>query len=263
MKHVVSDDELVLFHYRDGLSASRLREIEVALADDASVRTRLDTLKRLLAAADDVLVPEPDQGYEERLWRQLQPRLRAEAGREHLVQLRMPVPRRRRRWMRAAAAAVLALSIGLVVRPMLAPERLVATSPARQPGLPTTTAISATPNRIIDDAMASHLRRTEAMLVEVLNGDGTLFIVGSAGEAQVLLDDNRLLAAAAARSGDRGLAVFLSSLEPVLLELANQTPDAGIQLDQNGMRDVVRNADLLFQVRAVEAGLKATERRRV
>ena len=74
---------------------------------------------------------------------------------------------------------------------------------------------------------------------------------------------NGLFAATAARRGDRALAAFLGSLEPVLLELANQTRDAGIQLDQEGMRDVVRDADLLFQVRAVEAGLRAAERQRV
>lgn len=271
MKPAVSDDDLVLFHYGDGLSMSRLHEIEAALAGDASLRARLDALRRLLQAVDDGTVPAADPGYEERLWQQLQPRLLASvpagAGRERHVQQRYLAARRLRHRLGGATAVVatiaaLALAIGLLPKAPPNPERsLVANSPP----LPTLRAVTppVARDRILRDSTASHLRRTEAMLLGVLNSDGTTFIAGSGGQAEMLLDDNRLFAATAARRGDRALAAFLGSLEPVLLELANQTRDAGIQLDQEGMRDVVRDADLLFQVRAVEAGLRAAERQRV
>lgn len=128
--------------------------------------------------------------------------------------------------------------------PVTVPAPLQAPSPAAR-------------ERVLDDYVATHLRKTESVLLGVLNDESSRLAAGDDGHARNLLDDNRLYAAAAARRGDKALAGFLRTLEPVLTELANQTPDDGIQLQQEGLRELVRNADLLFQVRVVEQRLQS------
>ena len=48
------------------------------------------------------------------------------------------------------------------------------------------------------------------------------------------------------------MAEFLRRLEPVLIDLANQPPDAGIGTSA-GLRDYLDKTDLLFEVRTTKA----------
>jgi hypothetical protein len=80
--------------------------------------------------------------------------------------------------------------------------------------------------------------------------------VGNRDLAASLVDSNRLYAQAATRSGNTRLADFLRQLEPVLLELANQSPDTAVQ-SIDGLRDYLKKTDLLFQVRATQARIDA------
>ncbi|MGO4260143.1 hypothetical protein [Lysobacter sp. TAB13] len=271
----ISDNELILFRYRDGLSMARMLEIELALACEVSLRSRYRALQLVLDAAAKEPMPSPPPDYEDRLWQRLQPRLDAlPPVVRPVAQLpgAMPGPTlrhrerpRSRRWLwmagGTAAAAMLVLAItspllraprerslpmdGLTTAPPVAvPAPLQAPSPAAR-------------ERVLDDYVATHLRKTESVLLGVLNDESSRLAAGDDGHARNLLDDNRLYAAAAARRGDKALAGFLRTLEPVLTELANQTPDGGIQLQQEGLRELVRNADLLFQVRVVEQRLQS------
>ncbi len=68
-------------------------------------------------------------------------------------------------------------------------------------------------------------------------------------------------AAAAARAGNTALADFLRQMEPVLIVLANPPRGGGIQV-REGLREYVRESDLLFKVRAAEARLAPRGERR-
>ena len=73
--HTISDDDLVLYHYRDGLDAARIDEIRDALAASANLRERYASLERVLARVDAEPEPEPDADFSARLWQKLEPRL--------------------------------------------------------------------------------------------------------------------------------------------------------------------------------------------
>src|SRR6185312_13652190 len=73
--NTISDDDLVLYHYRDGLDASRLAEIGEALLASEPLRERYASIGRVLARADAIPAPVPDADFSARLWRNLEPRL--------------------------------------------------------------------------------------------------------------------------------------------------------------------------------------------
>ncbi|HET7777378.1 MAG TPA: hypothetical protein VFL07_02395, partial [Rudaea sp.] len=109
--------------------------------------------------------------------------------------------------------------------------------------------------RVLDAYVAEHLRVTEGLLLTAVNSDDA-GLVGNRDLAASLVDSNRLYAQAATRSGNTRLADVLRHLEPVLLELANQSPDASVQ-SIDGLRDYLKKTDLLFQVRATQARIDA------
>jgi hypothetical protein len=109
--------------------------------------------------------------------------------------------------------------------------------------------------RVLDAYVAEHLRATEGLLLTAVNSDDA-GLVGNRDLAASLVDSNRLYAQAATRSGNTRLAGFLRQLEPVLLELANQSPDTSVQ-SIDGLRDYLKKTDLLFQVRATQARIDA------
>jgi hypothetical protein len=252
----VSDDELLLFHYRDGLEPARLAEIEDALFHDADLRDRHRALQRTLAHVDAADLPMPDAGFEARLWRSLEPRIDTLARQP----VRGTVRARWSDWMGTlawphaafAAACVLVLAVGVGFQ-----------LGRREPVTPATVAVAqpanaSAPARVLDAYVASHLRATEGLLLTASNSDSAAILAGNRDVAASLVDSNRLYALAAARSGDLRLADFLRRLEPILLDLANQAPDASIE-DNEGLREYLRETDLIFQVRATQARMQAAE----
>ena len=73
--NTIGDDDLVLYHYRDGLDATRLDEIRDALAASPALRDRLASIEHVLARVDAEPVPEAEPDFEARLWRKLEPLL--------------------------------------------------------------------------------------------------------------------------------------------------------------------------------------------
>jgi len=238
----IRDEELVLFHYRDGLDAARLGVIERALRDSPRLRQRYQRLVALLAAADDVAVPEPDQAFEQRIWTRL-------AAREHGPARSSGSAPRRRLPRRAAIGLALAASLILAIGFQLG--RLSAPPPATD----------ALASRVLDAYVAAHLRATQGVLLTTLNAEEDAIGSDAAELAAALVDNNRLYAAAAAQAGNRRLAEFLREIEPLLIELANP-PDGDDIQSREGLRDYVRESDTLFKLRAVEARLNPRGDRR-
>ena len=247
MNTMIRDEELILYRYRDGLDASRLAEIEAALAASAELRDRYAVLDRTLAAVDAIPAPEPDADFNARLWRQLEPRIAARPRSP-----RVSWSERLREWLSPprlafAAACLLALAVG------------VGFYAGRQsaPSAPVVAAADAdaAAARVLDAYVAAHLRATEGVLMTASNSDSAELLVGNRELAASLVDANRLYALAAARAGNTQLADFLRQIEPVLISLANQSQPGSIQPSE-GLREYLRTTDLMFQVRATQARLE-------
>jgi hypothetical protein len=243
----ISDEDLILFHYGDGLDPARIAQIVDALLASETLRQRQAHILRALTEVDGLPAPEADAGFSDRVWRQLEGRLVARAP----VVSRASLRDRLREWLSAphlawAAACVIALATGLGFyagrRSAPAPDAMAQAH------------ADAAAMRVLDAYVAAHLRATEGVLVTASNSDSAVLLDGNRELAASLVDANRLYARAAVRAGNTQLADFLRQLEPVLISLANQPASASIEPAQ-GLRDYLRSTDLLFQVRATEARL--------
>jgi hypothetical protein len=246
----ISDNDLILYRYGDGLDAERIADIDVALRRLPDLRARYERLCELLDRAEPV-APSPPDDLEARLWRRLQPQLTPHA----MPSRRAPRHHVARRQLAFAAAAMLLLAVVFVagrlsvpVEPVVPPRNVQAPPPATVP--------ESIGNKVLAAYVAGHLRSTEGLLLTAANSDAAGLRGGDAELARALVDSNRLYANAALRAGNARLADFLRQLEPVLLELANPDADPAIQ-SSDGLRDYLRNTDLLFQLRATQARMDA------
>jgi anti-sigma factor RsiW len=248
--NTISDNDLILYFYRDGLDAARIAEIDAALQVSPSVRERYAALRRTLDAVESAPGIEPDAGFTDRIWRRLERRIEQASPRpthshwrERIGELLHALLSPR---LALAATCALALAVGLGYYA----GRSSATHEA-------TVRENAMAARVLDAYVSEHLRATEGLLLTASNSDSAQLAAGNSELAGTLVESNRLYAAAAARAGNTRLADFLRQLEPVLLELANQPADASVE-SRDGLRDYLRKTDLLFQVRATQARIETT-----
>lgn len=247
-----SDDDLVLYFYRDGLDAAQLALIENALRTSAGLRARHARIEHALALLDSLPAPQADADLGARLWQRLAPQLNVHAPlargswRERWRAMLAPASAPRLAWATTAVLAV-ALGIGFLAGRHSAPE----------PDAIAQARADVAAMRVLDAYVAGHLRATEGVLLTASNSGSAQLLDGNRELATALVESNRLYARAAAHAGDRRLAGFLRELEPVLLSLANRPPSGALQPDE-GLRDYLRETDLLFQVRATQARLERT-----
>ncbi len=72
----ITDDDLVLYQYRDGLDAERIAQISAALAASPALRERYAAIERAVAHfGENEIAPAPELSA--RLWRRLEPQLEA------------------------------------------------------------------------------------------------------------------------------------------------------------------------------------------
>jgi len=71
----IRDNDLILFHYRDGLDAGRMAQVEAALGADPDLRVRYASLQRMLGAVDTVPPVDVDADFAARVWRRLEQRI--------------------------------------------------------------------------------------------------------------------------------------------------------------------------------------------
>lgn len=255
----IRDTDLILYHYRDGLSDADIEAIGRAMAASESLRARYAALLATLGVVDAQPVPEPADGFEQRLWQRWEQRVDAEphSAQPHRAHAR-PAPRAShragvRRLPRYAAmmlALVAAVGVGFLLgRQPVDPRGAPAT------GAPPALASHDMAARVLDAYVASHLRETEGVVLTAVNSDNAALLAGNRELAAGLLESNRLYARAAARAGNTRLASFLQQLEPLLIELANPAPTEAIQ-GSDGLRDYVDKTDLLFQLRAAQARIE-------
>jgi len=230
---MISDDELLLYYYREVDAAERAR-IGAALAEQPELARRLHALVgRLDAAAAVPEVPVPVE---------VQQRWRAALDRARTETRAAPAPRRfysQPRWL-AVAATVTAVALIFVVQGVLRKTPVQTTGPeiasTQSPG-------EQGDSSSYERGLKWHLASTERQLAAL--GDA------SPEERARLLDtiiaQNRMYALAAERAGEPQLARVLRAFNPILEDLAGGHGDTTAA-------DV---AQLSFELRVMQARLGA------
>ena len=160
-------------------------------------------------------------------------------GRSRLLAAAHRFGSRTRRWLPAAAAAVLLLAVGYLA------GRFAPTPP---PSQPQTLSVEAR-QRMLVETLAEHLERSQRVFTELVNQDidGTE-LASSQQAARELVAANRLYRTAAERGGRDGVAALLDEMEPVLVELAHLPAEPQPE-DLEFLRQRVEEHGLLFKTR--------------
>lgn len=234
----LTQEDLVLLHYGESRAVPAL---ESHLAACAVCRAERDALATLLARVDSLEVPERGEDYGATVWRRLQPRLRQRSNASWGLRL---APRR---WALAAALVMMLGAAFLAGRywPALGPAEYLPISPQAR-------------ERVLLVAVGEHLDRTQMMLVELVNANGThrpgeaVDISGQQRKAAELVAANRLYRQTAAAGGDLAISVVLEELERVLLDVARGpselAPDA-LRTVQNRIRE----KGILLKIRVIDS----------
>ena len=240
MSHL-SEDDLVLLHYREDAGADAKSHVESC----AECGRRLEALARTLVLAETPDVPEPGPDFEGRVWARLQPQLGQPAAAPKVV------PFRSRFWPRAVSVA--ALAAALVLAFLLG---------RRFPDQPQSQPLSAeVRERVLLVAVGEHLEKSQMVLVELVNApvDERMDFKAHRAVADELVSANRLYRQTASRSGDEALAAVLEELERVLVEFA-AGPDALAPRDVAELQRRIEARGLLFKVRVVGSQVRERER---
>jgi hypothetical protein len=218
---MISDDDLLLYYYRDGLDATQRARIGTALAEQPELARRLHRLVAQLDTVADmpeVAVPP----YIQQRWENALGRLAPVKSKPRLFAAF--------HWQ-AAAAAVIAVVLLVTVQ-------LLLRSPQEQPIADATPVQSA-----YERGLRWHLASTEQGLAE-LNGAQP---EERARLIATIVEQNRLYALAAERANEPQLARVLRAFTPILESLAAEPGDESAS-------DV---AQLSFELRVMQARLKA------
>jgi hypothetical protein len=232
---MISDDDLLLYYYRDGLDAPERARIGAALSEQPELAQRLQRLvARLDAAAAMPEVPVPV--HVQQRWR--------DAIEREASETRVAPPSRRffvePRWQAAAAAvAVVALIFGIQkgLQPSLdqIPDNAVTASTQ---GASSTDEASA-----YEHGLKWHLASTERRLASL--GDTTP--AERTRLVETIIGQNRIYALAAERAGEPQLARVLRAFTPVLESVA----------DGRSESTASSVAQLSFEMRVMQARLGA------
>jgi len=238
MQHL-TEQELVLHHYHDDESPA----IGEHLASCEVCRAEYNSIRRVLALVDEMPVPERGEGYGQQVWSRLRWRLGSR--------------NKRRTWVSGlAAAAVLAIAFftGQWWQARSGGQRpsAVVTQTAGQPGA--AALHEDTKNRILFVVVTDHLDSSERMLSQVVNSDATrgLDLTSERDRAAALVASNRIYRLTATQHGDDRLAMVLSDLEPVLLEIAHSDGKLS-PAEAASLQKRIDSKGLLFKVRVISA----------
>ena len=192
-------------------------------------------LEELLHAVRDMPVPEPEAGYENRVWTRLLPQL---PQRKPLSSFLF-----RRPWAWAPALAA-SLAIAFLAGMLTQQHRHLSgiSAQARE--------------RVLLISLSDHLERSQVLLTELLNAPpGSLDLAEERSRARDLLEENRLLRQASVKGGEMARSTTLDELERVLLDLANSPPDLSAD-DLQTLQTRIKDDGLLFKVRITSAGVR-------
>jgi hypothetical protein len=215
---MISDDDLLLYYYRDGLTEAERARIGTALAEQPELAQRLH---RLVAQLDTVAQQMPDVPVPVHVQRRWETALTAR-----------PRGASSFRWQAlAATVAVLAILAAVWVSMQPPPEQI-----AQEP--PTLSEASA-----YERGLRWHLASTEQRLANLGSAqpDERAMLIAT------IVEQNRMYALAAERANEPQLARVLRAFAPILESLS----------DDRGAASASDIAQLSFELRVMQARLKA------
>jgi hypothetical protein len=231
---MISDDDLLLYHYRDGLDSSERARIGAAHSAHPELAQRMQALvARLAAVAEIPEVPVPAE---------VQARWRAalETASQQDGQRETRAPRRsfmQVRWPLAAAAAVAIVALTLVFQAVLRPAADLTAEVSRP-----VDGASAPDASAYERGLKWHLASTEQQLASLESAGPE----ERARLVETIIAQNRMYALAAERAGEPQLARVLRAFAPVLESVAK-----GGESSERGI------AQLNFEMRVMQGRLGA------
>ncbi len=232
---MISDDDLLLYYYRDGLDAAERARIGAALAEQPALAQRLHALvARLDAAAAMPDVPVP--AHVQKRWQAAVDsaagggRAHSKGGRAFTALTWQPL---------AAAAAVVALVVGIQFVKQDAPD----VPPPGTVAETTPSPASLGDASAYENGLKFHLASTERRLASL--GEATP--EERAKLVKTIINQNRMYALAAERAGEPQLARVLRAFTPVLESVADDRSEA----------TAGSVAQLSFELRVMQARLGA------
>lgn len=236
----LKDDELILHYYRE-LDEAREAGATEHLTECGACGAAYSRLEQVMMAVDACPAPDLPDEFERVVWARLQPELGSR-------------PRGWRSWLvlppahLALIAAVVLLVTGAFLAGRLS-NRAPAASAPRQ-------ATSQLRERVFLADLGDHLDRSQAMLVELVSGEGGgTGMSAERGRAEQLVSDNRLYRQTAAATGNTALVNVLDELERVLVDVA-ASPDVVSATDMDQVRRQIDTNGLLFKVRVLSSEVR-------
>jgi hypothetical protein len=232
---MISDDDLLLYYYRDGLDASERARIGAALTAQPELAQRLQALIARLDAAAAL----PDVAVPDEVLQRWQGALASAADTAELGA--KSVPRARRlftdfRWA-AAAAVTIALLATIQLTRHTPPPQIAEVAP------PTAPAAAGEGNASsYERSLRFHLASTERSLAGLENAKPE----ERARLVETIIEQNRLYALAAERAGEPQLARVLRAFSPILESL-----------EHGGESSASSVARLGFELRVMQGRLSA------
>lgn len=234
---MISDNDLLLYYYRDGLDASERAHIAAALSEQPELATRLHRLVARLdavAATADMPVPDPvQQRWQAALERatagDVAVQRQASAGFFASIHWRMA----------AAACAVAVLVVGVKLSMSPTPEQIV----QRDIPAPLPSTSGAGGSLAYERGLRWHLASTEQQLgsLDSVSGEERRALV------ETIIAQNRLYAIAAERADEPQLARVLRAFTPILERLASDS----------GNQSAGEISQLNFEIKVMQSRLNA------
>lgn len=211
---MISDDDLILYYYRDGLPADERARVAAALVEQPELAQRFHRLTRRLdeaAATPAREIPVPMK-YQRR-WAVALEEKAAETPEQRTARRRKLFFKFAPAYAMVAAAFAAIFALMFVVYRMPVPQAQVAATAN---------------NSAYERGLASHLASTEQQLASLESA--------TPEERQRLVDtiieQNRVYALAAERAGEPQLARVLRAFSPVLESVAHGDPDTSASVAQ-------------------------------
>jgi hypothetical protein len=227
----ITDDELLLYHYRELDDAERAR-IGAALAADPELARRLHALvARLDAAAAMPEVPVPPEAQQ-----------RWQAALERVATGTRAAPKRGRSfgppmWLAAAASITVVALVFAISNRNRQPSEVTA-----EIADPATQAVTPPDNSAYANGLKVHLASTERRIANLDEASPE----ERARLIETIIAQNRIYALAAERAGEPQLARVLRAFNPILEDLA-----------KGGGQDTADISQLSFELRVMQARLGA------
>jgi hypothetical protein len=242
----ISDDDLTLLYYGEQNDPA----LAASVAASPELTARFDALSAELTRVDSFAPPERGGDYGADVWRRISPRLATE--RKNPTELwkallsMLGQPR-----FSLAGAFSLAMVAGLVFMLGRQSDQPGNHLPPGPEALPATAMTEIDTGRLLTSSVSRHLEQLNLALTQFVNLPETS--AADAGRATDMLVANRLYRQAAVSQGNHQLAVFLSELEPLLIELAYEAHKSS-PATHDRMQQEVRDS-LLFRVRIMNKQL--------